>query len=147
MNPIFTLSVCAAISYSPTFLSLFLSSLSVVCVCVNISRRQTTRRKRNKKRTWLFHEMVNLMGIDSRLASQPAGNDFHLSAVPEFWRKPVFDSSKKKTNARQQQLSFLISKTTVQYSLFRDLYRVQNDDYSVSLIMPTNLSLSTGNVG
>jgi hypothetical protein len=54
---------------------------------------------------------------------------------------------KKKTNARQQQLSFLISKTTVQYSLFRDLYRVQNDDYSVSLIMPTNLSLSTGNVG
>lgn len=100
MNPIFTLSVCAAISYSPTFLSLLLSSLSVVCVCVNISRRQTTRRKRNKKRTWLFHEMVNLMGIDSRLASQPAGNDFHLSAVPEFWWKPVFDSSKKKRQTR-----------------------------------------------
>lgn len=80
-------------------LSLSLIPFGCLRLCKYIQTLNHKKEKKNKK-TWLFHEMVNLMGIDSRLASQPAGNDFHLSAVPEFWWKPVFDSSKKKRQTR-----------------------------------------------
>lgn len=92
-------------------LSLSLIPFGCLRLCKYIQTQNHKKEKKRKKRTfWLFHEMVNLMGIDSRLASQPVGNDFHLSAVPEFCRKPPFLTlpKKKKTNARQQQLSFLI---------------------------------------